>query len=79
MAHCANKHAKEKEKEKNTTTLAIYHGVLLVTMGDLFMKLYTSIKQIPIKVYLYSAVILNSYFWHLLFCKLSIRVSYSCK
>ena len=35
-AHCANEYAKEKEKEeeKNTTTLAIYHWVLLLTMGN---------------------------------------------
>ena len=31
--HYANEYAKEKE-EKNTTTLAIYRGTLLVTTGD---------------------------------------------
>ena len=68
-----------KEKEKNMTTLAIYHGVLLVTVDDyLWNDIRTSIKQISIKVDLYSAVILKSYFWCLVFCKCSIRVSCSC-
>ena len=37
MASCANEVAKEK-KEKNTTTLAKYHGVLLVTTDDYLQK-----------------------------------------
>ena len=60
MSHCANEHA--KEKEKNTTTLAIYHGLLLVTMGNnLRNDIRTFIKQITIMhmVGLYSAVILK--------------------
>ena len=43
MAHCANEYAKVKEEEKekkenNMTTLAIYHGVLLVTMSDCLLN-----------------------------------------
>ena len=77
VAYCANEYA--KEKEKNMTTLAIYHGVLLVTVGDcLWNDTYTSIKQISIKVDLYSVVILKSYFWHFVFCKRLIRGSCSC-
>ena len=34
----ANKNAKEKEKKN--TTLAIYHGALLVTMGDFYRAVY---------------------------------------
>ena len=34
MSHCANEYAKEKEEEKNTTTLLIYHRTSLATAGD---------------------------------------------
>ena len=37
-ARCANKCAKEKEKEENNmTTLAIYHGALVATMGHYWL------------------------------------------
>ena len=54
MASCANEYAKgkgkeeeeEEENEKNTTILAIYHGALIVNMGNyLWNNIRTSIKQ----------------------------------
>ena len=33
-ASCAYEYVKEKEKDENTTILAIYHGALLETMGN---------------------------------------------
>ena len=45
VTHRANDYV--KEKEKNMTTLAVYHGVLLVTVGNYLRNdIATSIKQI---------------------------------
>ena len=38
MTHCANKYAKEKEKEEKKNTK--YHRELLITNGQLFTEQY---------------------------------------
>ena len=57
MAHCANEHAKEKQKkekemEEKNTILSIYHGTLLATMGNYLQNdMHNSKKQILIFIY----------------------------
>ena len=63
------------KKEGGGEEFDYFRNILLATM-DIFTEESTSIKQITIKVGLYSAVILKSYFWNLVFCKCSIRVSH---
>ena len=75
--HCTNEYAKEKEKIYNNFS-NISLGITS-DYGPLSTERYISIKQITIKVDLYSVVILKSYFYHLIFCEHSIRISRSCE
>ena len=58
-ACCANEYEKEK---KNMITLAIYHGVLLATMGDYLQYNILLLQNKAPKVDLYSAVIFIAIF-----------------